>query len=152
MAVSTKLSNYFKEMLLCGQINFGLLGVDQGTPHTFKLMLMDNAFTFDEDNHSFVSDIEFHELAIGNGYDGAITLNPLTIARNNTLDKLTVSWGMLRWDITDDGIRTNGAIVYDDTPDPYDNKIIVGYLNFGGEKVTYNQGVFTITNGMFVLL
>jgi hypothetical protein len=151
MPATTKMSNYFKEMLICGQIDFGRLGTDEGTPNTFKLILMNNSFTFNEGTHAFLSDVISSALPSENGYTGAVTLNPLTIARSEVTDIISASWDNIHWDITGDGIRTNGAIVYDDTPDPYDERIIVGYFDFGGEKVTYNDGVFTLTNGKFNL-
>jgi hypothetical protein len=146
MALTTRYSQKFKEALISGQVNFGTIGTGQGSPHSFKIILMNNSFTFNEDNHGLYANVSSSELATAYGYTQATkSLGTLTVARNDTDNSINVTYNPVSWTAVNGNIGpSNGAIIYDDT---HADDLIIGYIDFGGPQTTYDGGVFSISLG-----
>jgi len=98
MALTTRYSQKFKEALISGQVNFGTIGTGQGSPHSFKIILMNNSFTFNEDNHGLYANVSSSELATAYGYTQATkSLGTLTVARNDTDNSINVTYNPVSW-------------------------------------------------------
>lgn len=151
MALTVTLTNKFKEVLINGEIKFGTLGTNQGTPDTYKMILMNSSYTFNEDTHEMYSQISANQLANGYGYvTGGSIINPLTVSRNDTTNKIVVTYPTVSWTATGGDIGfSNGAIIYNDT---HANKVVVLYINFGTPQIAYQGGVFSLSNGTIELL
>ena len=113
-------------------------------------ILMDTGFTFDRANDHEYADISASELATGNGYtrfDGAgagKAAADISISRNDTLYKVTITWSNPQWTASGGAIGPSpGACLIDNTvaDDP-----IIGYIDFGGEGSEPSGGTFTISS------
>jgi len=113
--------------------------------------IMDTGFTFDQASHHQFSDISASQLATGNGYTrfaagGATGLaaTGVSISRNDTLYKVTVTWSNPQWTASGGAIGPSpGAFLYDDTvtDDP-----LIMYIDFGSEGTEPSGGTFTISS------
>jgi len=127
--------------------------VDLDTDSLFWI-LMDTGFTFDRANDHKFADISASQLATGNGYTrfaaGGGTGKAaagISISRNDTLYKVTITWSNPQWTASGGAIGPSpGAFLVDDTitDDP-----LVGYIDFGGEGTEPSGGTFTISSPTF---
>jgi len=117
---------------------------------TFKIILMQSGFTFDEDAHELYADVVASELSTGNGYtQGTKALAGVTVTKDETDERIEITWSNVTWTASGGSIGpTPGAIIYDDTvvDDP-----IIGYLDFGGDQTQADGGTATISNIEFRL-
>ena len=156
MAVTRTLSNEFKLELGKGSINFGDTGAG-----AFRVVLMNNTFTFDRDTHGTYEDIKADELDTGNGYtklDKALVADSAW-AQDDVNNKGAISWENPTWTADTGSIGPTGAAVvlqYDAT-DPGgegavgDLSLVVGCIDFG-EDITVTDGVsFQLQNMGFDL-
>ena len=114
-------------------------------------ILMDSGFTLDQANHHVLADVSASELATGNGQTrftagggAGKAAAGISISRNDTLYKLTVTWSNPQWTASGGAIGPSpGAFLLDDTvaDDP-----LVMYIDFGGEGTEPAGGTFTIAN------
>lgn len=131
MAVVSTPGNRFKFQLASGNVDFDT--------DVFKLILMDNAFTFDPDTHDTLADVTASQLATTGGYtqDAEILAN-VAVTRTDASDKTIVSWDDVTWTGSGGGFGPTGsACIYDDTTS---DDTIVGCIDFGTD--------FTITAGI----
>ena len=108
-------------------------------------ILMDSGFTFDQATHHEYADVSASELATGNGYTRATKAAAgVSISRNDTLYKVTVTWSNPQWTASGGAIGPSpGAFLYDDTvtDDP-----LLFYIDFGSEGTEPSGGTFTISS------
>ena len=150
MAVTRTLSNEFKFELGKGSINFGDTGAG-----AFRVVLMNNTFTFDRDTHGTYADIKADELDTGNGYtklDKALVADSAW-AQDDVNNKGAISWDNVTWTASSGSIGPTGAAVvlqYDAGNDG-DDSLVVGCIDFG-EDITVTDGVsFQLQNMGFDL-
>jgi len=139
MAVTRTLSNEFKYELGKGSINFGDTGAG-----AFRVILMNDTFTFDRTTHGTYLDIKADELDAGNGYaklDKALTADSVW-AQDDVNNKGAISWDDVTWTASGGSIGPSGAAVvlqYDAGNDG-DDSLVVGCIDFG-EDITVTDGV-----------
>jgi hypothetical protein len=148
MAIDYIYSRKVKEHLASAQVNFGALGVGQGSPHIFKIILMSNGFVFDPTTHAFLDDVNSDELASGNGYTtGGALLGTLTLTFD-TSNRLLIAFPTVAWTAVGGVIGpTPGAIIYSDEGSTDATKLVVAYIDFNGNKWASGGGQIAITNG-----
>lgn len=112
---------------------------------TFKIILMQSGFTFDEDAHHAYADVSASELPNGNGYTtGGNTLAGVAVTEDDANNRTSITWNDTTWTAVGGAIGpTDGAIIYDDT-DGSDS--IVGYIDFGAAYTQLDGGTATITD------
>lgn len=142
MAVTLKLYSHFPEHALKELI-------DLGAPDAIKVALCTSSYTPSQDNHDFFDDIT-NEVSDGNYVAGGATMGSPAItltARVLKFDGDDVQWASST-------ITARYAIIYDSTPSNGGNKPLIGYVDFGEDKVSENgtfkiqwnaSGIFTIT-------
>jgi hypothetical protein len=110
-----------------------------------KWILMDTGFTLDQANHHEYADVSASELSAGNGYtqaDKAAT--GISISRNDTLYKLTITWNNPQWTASGGSIGPSpGAFLFDDS---VANDPLVMYIEFASEGTEEDGGTFTLAN------
>ena len=130
--MANQVPNTFKAMLWKGQIT--------GLTDTFKIILMQDGFTFDQDSHHCYADVLASEVTTGNGYtQGTKTLTGVSIDIDDTSDRAEVTWDNVTWNATGGSIVASGAIIYNDSTvstgdggaDDYTDAI-VSYKDAGG--------------------
>lgn len=111
-------------------------------------ILMDTGFTFDPANHHEYADVSASELGAGNGYlVKTKAAAGISISRNDTLYKVTITWDNPQWTASAGAIGPcPGAFLLDDT---VTNDPLVGYIDFGTEGTEPDGGTFTIANPKF---
>ena len=109
MAVTYTVSNHFKQQLNKGNVDFDT--------DVFKIILMNDTFTFDKDAHATLADVTANQLATGGGYtQNNETLANVSVTEDDTEDKSIVTWDNVTWTALAAGIGPTGSyIVYDDT-------------------------------------
>ena len=143
--MSNQVPNSFKTMLWKGQIAAG--------SHTFKIILMDNAFTFDEDTHNAYADISSSELPTANGYTvGGVTLSGVTITTDNTQNRCEVTFNNAQWTAAGGSLSTSGAIIYNDSTavgsGDDETDAICAWLDANGIQVVADGAALTVSNIM----
>ena len=141
MAVTRTLSNEFKLELGKGNID-----LSDATAGAFRVILMNDTFTFDRDTHGTYEDIKADELDTGNGYtklDKALVADSAW-AQDNADNKAAVTWENATWTASGGSIGPTGAAVvlqYDaGGAETGDDSLIVGCIYFG-EDITVTDGV-----------
>jgi len=109
MAVVTTISNHAKYMLATKEIDFD--------NDVFKVILMDDTFTFDKDADATLSDVTADQLSTANGYtQDDKTLTGISVTEDDSNDKAAITWDNPTWTASGGSIGATGAlIVYDDT-------------------------------------
>lgn len=128
------------------------VGVD-----TFKIMLVDAAYTFDPD-HEFVSSVASNELNDTSGYAGGFNgagrkTATVTIDYDTTTNRVRLSVGDLTWTSFDDGGSTDtmraAVLISEDTNDAGSH--LVAYLQAAADKPcnvdTFNLDIPTLAEG-----
>ena len=135
--MSTEASNHIKFMLAKGDVAFDT--------DSFKIILMNNSFTFDKDTHATYANVSASELATANGYTvNTKTLAGVAISEDDTNDRAAVTWSNVSWTASGGSIGpSNGAIIFDDTT--VDDSV-VGYIDFGAAQTATDGGNFNIIN------
>lgn len=133
-------SNKIKFLLASGAIDFA--------NDSFKIILMQSGFVFNQDTHHAYADVSASELGTGNGYTADTkTLASVTVTEDDTDDMCTITWANVTWTASGGPIGpTPGAIIYDDTVAAPTADPIVGYIDFGGDQTQADGGVATISN------
>lgn len=109
---------------------------------TIKVALLTSAYVPDQDNHQTWSQVKASEVT-GTGYvAGGATLSGKTITYdpgNNVtvLDAEDVTWA-------NSTITARYAVIYDDAGAADNEKVLLGYVDFGVDQASTN-GNFTIT-------
>ena len=132
MAVVSTLSNHFKYQAMKGEIDFN--------SDTFKMILMNDSFTFDKDAHATYANVSGEELSNGNGYTtGGITLLSGELTEDDANDQGKMAWSHNpTWTASGGSIGPSGAaVIYDD--DATDDTV-VGCIDFGTD--------YTATEGL----
>jgi len=111
-------------------------------------ILMDTGFTFNRASHHVYADVSGSELGAGAGYlQKTKAAAGISITRNDTLYKVTITWDNPQWTASGGTIGpTPGAFLLDDTvaADP-----LLFYVDFGQEGSEPAGGTFTISNPKF---
>ena len=134
--MSTKVCQNFLYIMSKGDVD---LDTD-----ALKIILMDTGFVYNRATHHKYSDVSASELGAGNGYlQKTEAMAGISISRNDTLYKVTITWTNPAWTASGGAIGPSpGAFILDDTvtDDP-----LVCYIDFGGEGTEPDGGVFTIS-------
>lgn len=130
--------------------------INAGTA-TFKVMLIDNSYTFDPD-HEFVSSVSANELADTSGYVGGFAgagrkTATVTFDYDATTDRVRLAVGDLTWTSFDDGTSTDtaggAALIVEDTNDAGSH--LIAFLDFTADKAcnvdTFNLDIPTLAEG-----
>jgi hypothetical protein len=135
--MASKLTQNILYLMAKGDVDFDT--------NSFIIILMTSGFVFSRGSHHEYADVSASELATGNGYTVKTkVLAGITITRNDTLYKATLTWTNPAWVASGGPIGpTPGACIIDDT---VANDPIVGYIDFGGEGTEPDGGTFTITS------
>jgi len=130
MAIVSTLSNHYKFQVLSGNIDFDA--------DTFKMILLDSSFAFNEDSHATYSDVSANELSGGNGYTvGGETMTGVSVIEDDSNNRGRVTWDNVQWDASGGSIGPTGsAVLYDDT---IADKTIIGCIDFDAD--------YTISDG-----
>jgi len=133
---STKVCQNFLYLMAKGSVD---LDTD-----ALKIILMDTGFVYARATHHLYADVSASELGAGNGYlQKTEAMAGISISRNDTLYKVTITWTNPAWTASGGAIGPSpGAFILDDTvtDDP-----LVCYIDFGGEGTEPDGGVFTIS-------
>jgi len=138
MAVVETVSNHWKYQL-------GKKAVDVSAD-TFKIILMNTTFAFDEDAHATLADVigsPSDELDTGFGYTQQNKdLSGGSWAENDTDDKGIRTFDDASWTASGGDIGPTGAaIIYDDTSA---DKTVVGCIDFGTDYTISDGSSFKI--------
>lgn len=147
MAITITPSARFKMALTEGLINFGQLGANQGTPHSFTCILMQSGYTFDITAHGYYSDVVAQELTTMYGYNrNSKIVNPLTKSLDSQ-NNLIITIPPISWVASGGNIGPfSGAIIIDNTPSSNNQKVVICYLGFGGNTTIEANNSFYIYN------
>ncbi|MEN3953579.1 hypothetical protein [Iodidimonas sp. SYSU 1G8] len=128
MAVTISIYDSFKEYLGDGTIDLD--------GHTFKVMLLGNAASFDA-GHSVLASVSGNQIASGSGYAaGGAALTG--VSWGQTGGTATFDADDVTWTASGGAITAYKAAIYDDTPtSPADP--LVAFIDFGGVQ-TANDG------------
>ena len=135
--MATQASNHIKYLIATGAIDF--------SSDTFKIILMEEGFTFNIDTHEEYADVSASELATGNGYTQfTLDLAGVTVTEDDANDYCSVTWNDAQWTAAGGDIGpAAGAIICDDT---VANDPIVGYIDFGGSFTQADGGTGSVRN------
>ena len=113
----------------------------------FKIALMADGFTFDEDNHEIWGDVSGSELGAGNGYAAnGNTLAGVAVTKDDVNNRTNITWDNTSWTASGGPIGPSpGAIIYDDTVGA-PVKPIIGYIDFSGNRTQADGGIATIAD------
>ena len=129
------LANAYKLSIMKGEVDFA--------NDVFKMVLMSNAYVFDQDAHSSLSDVSALVLAPGNGY-AAGTLVLVGVTQDDVNDRGEAEFADFEWTAAGGSIGpANGALIYDDT---HASDRIIGYVDFGTAQTATDGGTFKIAN------
>jgi hypothetical protein len=140
-----QIANSAKTMLWKGQIN--------ALSDTFKMILMDQGFIFDKDNHKAYTDVSSYELPTGNGYTtGGIALTLDAVTTDNTEDRAEVTFLNAQWTASGGALATVGAIIYDDSTDTASGDdftdAVITWLDANGVQTVADGAALTVSNIM----
>jgi len=134
--MASYLANNFLEQILKAEIDFDT--------DVFKIILMASGYSFNRVSDTDYSDVSASELTTLYGYTaGGNTLANVVVAQDDTGNLGTVVWDNASWSISGGDITASAAIIYDDT---HASKLIVGYIDFGGDQTCLNGGVASVAN------
>lgn len=109
---------------------------------TIKVALCTSSYTPDQDAHDYFDDIT-NELATANGYTaGGATLASKTITYTGATNKLKLDAADTSWANT--AFTARYAIIYLSTGTAATSPLL-GYVDFGEDKTTKDNGTFLIT-------
>lgn len=138
--MANDVSNHFKYKLAIGDVAFDT--------DSFKIILMNNTFTFNRDTHATYANVSASELATANGYTvNTKMLAGVAISEDDTDDRAEVTWSNISWTASGGSIGpSNGAIIFDDTTI---DDTVVGYIDFGSAQTATDGGNFNIISIAF---
>lgn len=133
-----------------------LLGVVNTSSDSLKMILMQSGFVYNKAAHGLYADVIASELpTIGTSYTaGGSAVTAKVVAQDDTLNcgKLTVThpgWLAAAGEVIG---PASGAIIFDDTAAAVGYvDVIVGYIDFGGDKSVQPGGLFKITDPVLKL-
>ena len=135
--MSTKVVQNFLYLMAKGEIDLD--------SDSLIWILMTTGFSYTQATHHEYADVSGSELATGYGYTQKTkTAAGISISRDDTLYKLSVTWSNPQWTASGGSIGPSpGAFLLDDsvTDDP-----LVMYVDFGSEGTEPNGGTFTLAS------
>jgi len=146
MPITHTVSREFLKKLMAKEIEIGSAG------DAFVVCLMAPDFTFDPATPTYYTDISANEIAAGNGYtQKEKALANMAVADDNgnvLVNADSVTWTADGGSIAD----TGGACIVWDAPEADGDKLVCGYIHFGG--ATYGTGdgnnfQINFANGVF---
>lgn len=140
-----QIANSAKSMLWKGQIN--------ALTDSFRMILMDQGFVFDKDNHRAYTDVSAYELPTGNGYtSGGIALTLDAVTTDNTEDRCEVTFLNAQWTANGGALATVGAIIYNDSTDTAAGDdftdAVITWLDANGVQTVADGAALTVSNIM----
>jgi hypothetical protein len=125
------ISNTFKGMLLKGQMSL---------TDSYKIILMQDGFTFNNATDFAYANISASELATAYGYTaGGIALTGATVTVDQSSGAAKLAWTNAQFNASGGSLVTSGAIIYNDSTatgdgDDYTDAIVM-YIDAGGTLV-----------------
>lgn len=125
------ISNTFKGMLLKGQMSL---------TDSYKIILMQDGFTFDNATDFAYANISASELATAYGYTaGGIALTGATVTVDQSTNVAKLAWTNAQFNASGGSLVTSGAIIYNDSTatgdgDDYTDAIVM-YIDARGTLV-----------------
>lgn len=121
----------------------GLIDFDTDT---FKAMLVTSAYTPNKDTHDKRDDIT-NEVT-GTGYTAGGTTCAVTVTKDTTNDKVTITLGSVSW--SSSTITARGCVYYKSRGGASSADEIVAYNDFGGDVAT-TGGTFSVAASTITL-
>jgi len=104
---------------------------------TFKVILLDNTYSFDADHNTY-ADVSAKELPTAGGYTaGGVTLGSPTVTEDDANDKAVFDGADVEW--TSASFTTHYAVIYNSTVSDH----LICCIDFGADK-TVASGTFKI--------
>lgn len=125
------ISNTFKGMLLKGQMALA---------DSYKIILMQDGFTFNNATDFAYNNVVARELATAYGYTaGGIALTGATVTVDQSTNVAKLAWTNAQFNASGGALVTSGAIIYNDSTatgngDDYTDAIVM-YIDAGGTLV-----------------
>lgn len=140
--MANQLSNRFKKECMIKTVN---LATD-----TLKIILMQSTFSFSKITHGTYADVSASELATGSGYTaGGSAVASQTVVQDDALNCGKCTLAHNGWIASGGSIGpAAGAIIIDDT---HGNDIVVGYIDFAGNKTVTDGGTFKLSDPVIKL-
>lgn len=103
-------------------------GLNDFSTDTYKIMLMDDTFTFDKDTDGTVSDVSANEISSTGSYARVTLTVDSAWAQDNTNDKGSIAWNNVTFTASGaDFDDFASAIIYNDS---HASDLIVGHIDF----------------------
>lgn len=141
------ISNTFKGMLLKGQIDFA---------DTFKIILMQDGFVFDNTTHFAYANVSASELATAYGYTaGGVTLTGINVTVTQSTNLAKLAWINAQFNASGGALVTSSAIIYDDSTDTgagddYSDAIVMFIA--AGSTLTATDGTPLIVHDIYLTI
>lgn len=107
----------------------------------FKMMLVTSTYTPDKDAHEFRDDVT-NEVS-GTGYTAGGAAVTLNVTRVDANDRTEIDFDDVTWSAAT--ITARGAVIYKSRGGASSADELVGYIDFGEDKVS-SGGDFVVTN------
>ena len=141
------ISNTFKGMLLKGQMALA---------DTYKIILMQDGFTFDNTTDFAYANVSASELVTAYGYTaGGITLTGITVTVTQGSNLAKLAWTNAQFSASGGALITSGAIIYNDSTDTgsgddYTDAIVM-YIDAGG-TLTATDGTPLVIHDIYLTI
>ena len=141
------ISNTFKGMLLKGQMSLA---------DSYKIILMQDGFTFNNATDFAYANISASELATAYGYTaGGIALTGITVTVDQSSGLAKLAWTNAQFNVSGGALVTSGAIIYNDSTatgdgDDYTDAIVM-YIDAGG-TLTATDGTPLIVHDIYLTI
>ena len=141
------ISNTFKGMLLKGQMTLS---------DSYKIILMQDGFVFDNTTHFAYANVSASELATAYGYTaGGIALTGITVTVTQDSNLAKLAWTNAQFNASGGALITSGAIIYNDSTDTgggddYTDAIVM-YIDAGG-TLTATDGTPLVVHDIYLTI
>jgi hypothetical protein len=141
------ISNTFKGMLLKGQMTLS---------DSYKIILMQDGFVFDNATHFAYANVSASELVTAYGYTaGGIALTGITVTVSQGSNLAKLAWTNAQFSASGGALITSGAIIYNDSTDTgggddYTDAIAM-FIDAGG-TLTATDGTPLIVHDIYLTI
>jgi hypothetical protein len=112
----------------------------------FKMLLVTSSYTANKDTHTTRADVT-NEIT-GTGYTGGGEIVDCTVAKNTTLDRITLTFDAATWPTST--LTAAGAVIYVARGGASSADQLVGFIDFGG-SVSSTAATFTVGQSLVTI-